>query len=160
MSDRIAVMRSGRIRQEGTPRELYDAPVERYVADFVGVSNFFAARAVDVGPILVLEAGSGQRLRAMPSASSRSIAAGTEVTVAIRPERVRVAGAEADGIPGRLVEATYTGDATDLLVRTPTLGDVLARRLNTEPGTEAARFAVGDAVTVAWDDRAALALAD
>ena len=42
MSDTIAIMRDGRIVQFGTPRELYDAPVNRYVADFVGESNFFA----------------------------------------------------------------------------------------------------------------------
>ncbi len=160
MSDRIAVMRAGRIRQEGTPRELYEAPVERYVADFVGVSNFFSARALDVGDVLVLESGSGHRLRATRVASAATIVPGAEVTVAVRPERVRVAGPDAGGVPGRLIEATYMGDATDLLVRTPALGDILARRLNAGAGAETARFAVGDEVTVAWDDGAALALAD
>ncbi|HEX6094253.1 MAG TPA: ABC transporter ATP-binding protein, partial [Dongiaceae bacterium] len=44
MSDSIAIMRDGRIVQSGSPAELYDAPVNRYVADFVGESNFFSGR--------------------------------------------------------------------------------------------------------------------
>ena len=47
MSDRVCVMREGRIVQMGSPRELYDRPATRYVADFVGKTNFFAATAAD-----------------------------------------------------------------------------------------------------------------
>ena len=47
MSDRVCVMREGRIVQSGSPRELYDRPVNRYVADFVGKSNFFAGPTKD-----------------------------------------------------------------------------------------------------------------
>ena len=47
MSDRVCVMREGRIIQSGSPRELYDKPVNRYVADFVGKSNFFAGPTKD-----------------------------------------------------------------------------------------------------------------
>ncbi len=160
MSDRLAVMRSGRIRQEGTPRELYDAPVERYVADFVGVSNFFPARVVAVDAPLLLETTSGYRLRAVRPDGTGPVAAGADVSIAVRPERVRLDGPDAGGVPGRLVETTYLGDATEFRVRTAALGDVVARRLNSEPGAEAARYAVGDAVTVVWDDAAALALTD
>jgi spermidine/putrescine transport system ATP-binding protein len=160
MSDRLAVMRHGRICQQGTPRELYDAPVERYVADFVGVSNFFPAKVLEVGQPLLVELPSGHRMRAVRPAGADPVAAGAGITIAVRPERVRLAAAEAGGIQGRLVEATYLGDSTDLLVRTDALGDVLGRRLNSEPGAEAARFAVGDLVTVDWDDAAALALTD
>lgn len=160
MSDRLAVMRGGRIRQQGTPRELYEAPVERYVADFVGVSNFFGARVVDAGRPLVVELPSGHRLRAVRPDAAGPVAVDDDVTVAVRPERVRVGGPDAEGIQGRVVEATYLGDATDLLVRTGALGDVLGRRLNSGPGAETARFAVGDPVAVSWDDAAALALTD
>jgi spermidine/putrescine transport system ATP-binding protein len=160
MSDRLAVMRNGRIRQVGTPRELYDTPVERYVADFVGSSNFFAARVLEAGDPLLVEMPSGHRMRATRPALARRLAVGDEVTVAVRPERVRLAPEGSAGIPGRLVGASYLGDATDLLVRTDALGDVLGRWLNSGPATEAARFAVGDPVTVTWDDAAALALAE
>lgn len=47
MSDRVCVMREGRISQSGSPRELYDRPVNRYVADFVGKSNFFPGPTAD-----------------------------------------------------------------------------------------------------------------
>jgi spermidine/putrescine transport system ATP-binding protein len=160
MSDRLAVMNHGRIRQLGTPRELYEAPVERYVADFVGVSNFFPGRVVETGSAIVVELSTGHSVRAVRPTGAGPVVAGDAVTVAVRPERVRVGGPEGDGVPGRLVEETFLGDATDLLVRTDALGDVLSRRLNGEPGATAARFAVGDLITVAWDDAAALALTD
>jgi len=50
MSDTISIMREGRIVQTGSPRELYDAPVNRYVADFIGQSDFFAGSLVEAGP--------------------------------------------------------------------------------------------------------------
>ncbi len=49
MSDTIGIMRDGRIEQFASPRELYDAPANRYVADFVGESNFFAGEVVEAG---------------------------------------------------------------------------------------------------------------
>ena len=48
MSDRICIMRSGRIVQVGSPQELYDRPRNRYVADFVGKSNFFEGRVTAI----------------------------------------------------------------------------------------------------------------
>ena len=50
MSDTISIMREGHVVQTGSPRELYDAPVNRYVADFIGQSNFFGGRLVEAGP--------------------------------------------------------------------------------------------------------------
>src|SRR5690242_4964175 len=50
MSDTISIMRDGRVVQTGSPRELYDAPVNRYVADFIGQSNFFSGHLLEAGP--------------------------------------------------------------------------------------------------------------
>src|SRR5215813_11836847 len=68
MSDTIAIMRDGRVVQFGTPTVLYDAPVSRYVADFVGESNFFVGEivAVDAGGAAI-KIGSGMTLRAVHS---------------------------------------------------------------------------------------------
>ena len=66
MSDRVCVMREGRIVQAGSPRELYDRPVNRYVADFVGKTNFFPGRSpaevLSVRPELIEIAGSTAQL--------------------------------------------------------------------------------------------------
>jgi spermidine/putrescine transport system ATP-binding protein len=66
MSDRVCVMREGRIVQSGSPRELYDQPVNRYVADFVGKTNFFPGRepgvVLSVRPELIDIAASEARL--------------------------------------------------------------------------------------------------
>jgi spermidine/putrescine transport system ATP-binding protein len=160
MSDRIAVMRGGKVRQIGTPYELYEAPVERYVADFVGVSNFFSGRVVGTDGTVLVETRSGATLRARLPPGRASAPLGTDVTVAVRPERVRIGPSESSGLPGRLVELTYLGDATDIRVMTEALGEVLVRRLNSDLGPRATGAAVGDLVRVNWDDAAALALTE
>ena len=66
MSDRVCVMREGRIVQSGSPRDLYDRPVNRYVADFVGKSNFFAgptsAEILSVRPEMIEIAATSAKL--------------------------------------------------------------------------------------------------
>ena len=80
-------MREGRIVQIGSPRELYDAPVNRYVADFIGESNFFAGR---------VKAGrQGARIRtesgvvAAPYPPGRPIDGAERAVIAVRPEVIR-----------------------------------------------------------------------
>ena len=74
MSDRVCVMREGRIVQAGSPRELYDRPVNRYVADFVGKTNFFAGPSADRGAERPARADRdrGQREAICPRASRRA----------------------------------------------------------------------------------------
>jgi len=169
MSDRLAVMRHGRILQEGTPRTLYEAPVDRFVADFIGISNFFAGSVVgsdpgaapaaaqagpEARPVMV-ETGTGLRIRA--TARRDGPAVGERAVVIVRPERIRLVPAAAALIPGRLVEATYLGDTIESRVETGALGMVLVRQQNGDPAA-AVRHAVGDEVGVDWDDAAAFAL--
>ena len=108
---------------------------------------------------VIVEVPSGRRLRArLPRSSSQAFDVGSQVTVAVRPERVSL-GPETDaGIVGRLTEATYLGDVTEFRVQTEALGPVVVRRQNGEPGD--ARYVAGQPVTVTWGDAAALALAD
>jgi spermidine/putrescine ABC transporter ATP-binding subunit len=88
MSDRVAVMHEGLIAQVGTPEDLYDRPCDRFVASFIGESNFLAGvvRGGEDGE-LVVECG-GATLRA--TASTR-LSPGEPVTLATRPERIRFA---------------------------------------------------------------------
>ena len=165
MSDRVCLMHEGRIVQVGSPRSLYDQPSSRYVADFVGKSNFFegVARTVGADGVAVdLDAGIGTVAR--PSTTAPPIAVGDRVAVSVRPEQMIVARAES-ALPGdsaftttaRVLNRIFLGEHTEYLLRCSSLGEFLVltpRRseLNERP------FETGEAVHVAWSRDAALAL--
>jgi spermidine/putrescine transport system ATP-binding protein len=104
MSDRIAVMSKGRILQVGTPGEIYESPVNRTVADFIGETNFLEAQAVGER----LRLADGQTLAYHASAQGA-------VTVAIRPERVALS--EGGNLAGEVEEVVYIGTDTLYLLR-------------------------------------------
>jgi putative spermidine/putrescine transport system ATP-binding protein len=87
MSDRIAVFHNGRLEQVGSPLEVYNRPVNRFVGEFIGDSNFFAGRADPARPGIVELTGIGP-----VRVARRDLPAGA-VTVMIRPERLRPVGA-------------------------------------------------------------------
>ncbi len=118
ISDRIVVMEQGRVSQIGTPLELYKAPGNRFVAEFIGEANFLPARAepaedgwvgIRIGP---------QRLRVV----SRPLAAGL-VTVLARPEAIRIT-TEGEGLAGTIQKVSYLGSSADYTVETE-LGSIL-----------------------------------
>ena len=89
MTDRVCIMREGRIVQAGTPRELYDEPVNRYVADFVGKSNFFAgARWLEagIGARRRRPLGDGSRQRRLPATERAAHCRVKASSLAVRPE--------------------------------------------------------------------------
>jgi len=162
MSDRVCIMREGRIVQVGSPRDLYDHPQSRYVADFVGKSNFFAGTvkradgasthvALDGGTVIEFNGTSGQ-------------AAGTKVDVSVRPEQLIVARdperlppTTAIRIPARILNRIFLGEHTEYLLRSDALGDFLA--LSPRQSELGGRpFDVGETVHVAWNREAALIL--
>jgi spermidine/putrescine transport system ATP-binding protein len=148
MSDRVGVMDAGRLLQVGAPREIYNHPVSRFVADFIGETNFIKGR-VEGGAILL---ASGQRV-------GRTEAPAGAVTLAVRPEQVRIAAAgDAGGLAATVTDTVYFGtdthchlvlaDGTAIVARlqSPPSGDV-----GLEPGAEVGlRFAEG-AVQVLGD---------
>ena len=94
MSDRVAVFCDGRVEQIGSPLDIYDRPVNRFVAEFIGVSNFFAGRADPSRPGWIELTGIGP----VRVARHAPLPAG-EVDVMIRPERLRLrASADAEGM--------------------------------------------------------------
>ena len=103
MSDRIAVMQGGRVQQLGRPEEIYEAPANRFVADFIGGANLIPAR---IGP----QGAAAEGLGVVPATG----AAGAEVTLAIRPERLAIlpAGNRQSGDLGPLTvaERIYMGN--------------------------------------------------
>ena len=126
LSDRIAVMSRGRIEQLGAPREIYERPASRFVADFIGASTVLRGRAA--APDLVMLAP-GLEVRV---AAGTALRTGADVELAIRPERVQLAGGPGAGtVEARVEGLVYQGALTEVSAR---LGDgQLLRAFVTEP---------------------------
>jgi len=110
MSDRIAVMSSGRILQIGSPTEIYEQPTSRFVADFIGETNFLAARCEEVA-----EGQARFRLRSgdlVQGLAIPGLLSGAEVTLAIRPERLDLLADGQPGIPATMQDLLYIGNDT------------------------------------------------
>ena len=92
MSDRVCIMREGRIVQMGSPRELYDEPSNRYVADFVGKSNFFAGK-VKAGSdqLMAVTLADGRDVSARVPRTAKSPASGDSIVLSVRPELMMIA---------------------------------------------------------------------
>ncbi|GIK99382.1 MAG: polyamine-transporting ATPase [Alphaproteobacteria bacterium] len=168
MSDTIGIMRDGRVVQHGTPRELYDAPASRYVADFVGESNFFPGSVVAADTAGArLRTTSGLVLHGRHAPGGAGLAGADQGVIAVRPEVVelwhpadRVDAAAYDAVvTGRIQNRIYLGDQTEFSVATAELGPVLVRA----PKTAAAvlrGLGQGDEVRLAWRRGDALALSE
>ena len=131
MSDRILLFNNGEVQQSGTPQEIYNHPVNPFVADFLGKVSFFSGTAEEDR---ILLPDWGVRLPD-PEPSRRGA-----VTVGIRPENVRLRP-EAGELQGVIERAYYLGDTTDFRVR---VGKAEVRAIM--EGGAHARFAAGDRV--------------
>ncbi len=87
MSDRIAIMDQGIVQQLGEPRQIYEHPANRFVADFIGETNFIAATLIECGPPATLRIG---ELDVLGTTDGREIPSGQAVTLAIRPEKINL----------------------------------------------------------------------
>jgi iron(III) transport system ATP-binding protein len=139
MSSRIAVMQDGKVRQVGRPRDVYERPETRFVAEFIGSSTFL--------PGTVLSAAAGEltvstRPGRLVLRSVLSLPAGADVIVSIRPESVALRPAAAGEAPrpgewsGEVVSRAFLGDSVDHVVR---VGDAEVRArgnpaVSVEPG--------------------------
>jgi iron(III) transport system ATP-binding protein len=140
ISNCVAVMRDGRIEQSGKPREVYERPSSRFVANFIGTSNFVDGDIAEVGPDgTYMVRALGGTLRAT---SPGSLAKGTRVTVCIRPEHVGLEAGEpspsdAPGWRGVVQARAFLGESVDHLVSVGSL-EIRARchpSLSIPPGT-------------------------
>ncbi|PWJ84899.1 spermidine/putrescine ABC transporter ATP-binding subunit [Pseudaminobacter salicylatoxidans] len=160
MSDRIAVMFGGRITQVASPKEIYQRPVNRQVADFLGGMNFVKAEIVEENgaSIVVDTLGFGRVRTDKPPAFTRN---GGSATLGIRPERLRVLWDDATSkfeVAGRVVERHYFGEITHLIVEIPGLEKPLSVTETNDFGAD--DIPVGSAVRLAYDPDALVALAD
>jgi spermidine/putrescine transport system ATP-binding protein len=170
MSDVIVVMNAGHIHQQGGPTDLYERPVDRFVADFIGVSNPIAAKVVSFDPATRrarVETDRGLSLDGAVTDPTAHPGVGDAVTVAVRPERLRVEAAEVGdpasesawtAIPGRVHQGTYLGDQTEYRIETQHAGELVARRQNATGAASGPGVGPGDAVIVRWHEEANLIL--
>ena len=117
MSDRLAVMRAGKIVQMGGPHEIYDEPADTYVADFLGVSNLMAVTVVERGPGHKCVVKLGESALAADFGGQE---APDRAHAVIRPERVRIeefGSAGPNRVPGMVERLVYLGSTTQVMIR-------------------------------------------
>jgi putative spermidine/putrescine transport system ATP-binding protein len=156
LANLIAVMRDGDIEQIGSPGEIYRRPVTRFVADFIGSSNFFEGRIVAVvGGQAQIESNSGVRLLA--AAPHTAISVGDRVTVALRPEHVRLNAAVAAGInstEASLERIVYRGLNTHYHLRLADGAPLIAIQQGVD-GSSPIEMAADRPIRIAWDSASA-----
>jgi spermidine/putrescine ABC transporter ATP-binding subunit len=150
MADRVAVMQQGRVRQLAHPRDLYEFPSCRFVADFIGKMNLFEGHVRGSGGGRVTAAVDGIGELDLPHEGA---AAGT-IGIAVRPEKVALSAEEpASGdsilLPARVVQVAYHGNESHVFVKTESgldMAIVMPNRVrSTEPD-----YAAGDACWISW----------
>jgi spermidine/putrescine transport system ATP-binding protein len=160
MSDRIAVMRHGRIEQLGTPEDLYERPATEFVAGFLGVSNLLDATVIGRnGTYAELRLANGTVVRA----PSRLTGDGDQVRIGIRPEKLHVTpladgevsadDGESNGIEGTVLDASYVGVSTQYLVETDDKHRMVVYAQNLETSGASEVLAGGQRVRLAWQPK-------
>lgn len=154
MSDRIAVFNKGRIEQIGSPREVYDAPATRFVAEFIGETNLMegTVEAVDGGEARIRLPSGGH----IVSTIGGGVAVGGNVLVSVRPERINLTEAHAEAgncLEAEVADCVYQGDhlRVQLQAGSQTLIAKLGRRAGEHPAGRRlhAAFAPGDCTVIA-----------
>ena len=158
MSDEIVILRDGRIEQSGAPGTLYERPATRFVADFLGKSNFLAGEVAERGQDRFHYTIGEERL--VQAGAPLPTAPNGRVLVALRPEKLLVFNekpATQNVSPGRIEQFNYYGANYHFKVTTPALGDLIvtapAWRCEVEPR-------IGSEIWVGWDPDAAVVIAE
>ena len=146
MSDRIAVMDSGVVRQVADPTTLYEFPHDRFVASFIGQTNMFSGRVESVsGDRVALRTSDGEKIEAK---GQEVVEVNSEAYVTVRPEKVRF-GSSGDNVCGvEVQQIVYLGISTQYITALPGGEKLVVYQQNTH---DTAGPAVGDEVRVTWD---------
>jgi spermidine/putrescine transport system ATP-binding protein len=153
MSDRIAVMEGGEVKQCSTPEEVYEQPTGPFVAGFIGVSNLLPGVAENGGVRL----GSGVLCRAdVPG----DCAPGDPVHLSVRPEKIWTEEAEEGmvSVEGTIVERVYVGTTTQVILELADGVRLIALEQNTHRAKADNRWEIGDRLSVSWHPEHSLVL--
>lgn len=156
LSDRIAVMSEGRIRQCGAPDEIYRRPTDRFVASFVGDVNVLHARLERVSGAFATVALGEARIQ-VPAGPLNGIAVGADVELFVRPEQLRAAKAgDAAATQGTVGAHIYQGGHVDIYI--DTVAAASGRMLMRLSDRDAiARWPVGERIGITFDEADAAA---
>jgi spermidine/putrescine transport system ATP-binding protein len=159
MSDRIAVMSGGVALQIGNANDIYERPNCKFVADFIGETNFLIGKVKQqTGESAVVELPGGQTVWAV---SEKAVASGTEVSVAVRPEKVEMN--EVNDFPnkfeGHVVTVVYIGTDTHYGVNLSNGQHLRVREQNNLPGSRPLAVE-GDGVSISFAAEAARVLTE
>lgn len=153
MSDRVAVMHDGRIAQIDSPELLYERPNCRYVANFVGRTNFMAVRVVDNAADSVRVANSAGDHTFLVASPPSAFQAGERCLLGVRPEHFHLGGGRSNSLQARVRGGTYLGSVRYIDAVGP--GDenftVQAQPGEPLPGR-------GDLITISWRPEACFLL--
>jgi len=163
LSSRVAVMDKGRFQQIGTPKEIYEFPANRFVADFIGTMNTFegVVTAVDDQQIQVYSDEAGETLTAL---GRQLVEIGEHVEIAVRPEKIFISKEkpEDDGdvcIPGVVFDLGYLGNRS--IYRIKLASDKIVRVSSQNRRRSITRFLEwDDKVWLTWRPRSAVVLLD
>ncbi len=155
MSDRIAVMDEGKVRQLAGPTTLYETPANRFVAGFIGQTNVFSGTVeVADGERVTLRTREGLRVDAV-AREQVSPGEGEEVHAAVRPEKVRFGESGDNVCAAEVRQIVYLGASTQYIVELEGGGKLVLYQQN---AFDAAGPSEGDGVSVAWDAQNCLVL--
>ena len=153
MADKIVVMRDGKLEQVGSATEIYQRPVSRFVANFIGASNMFSGQVEQrqgSGAIICVSPGLRLLVDELPAPA-------TEVMVSIRPEAIVVErvgqGASVEGpngVAARVDQAIYRGFVSHYYLKTKSGEQIIAFEQN-QSQRAGLRYAVGEEVVARWD---------
>ena len=155
MSDRIAVMSAGKILQVGSPWTIYDRPADRFVADFIGETNFLAAQVNNIGDgraSVTLNSGAN-----ISATVAEGFKPNGKATVVVRPEHAKLVKGAGD-ITGVVENIVYFGTDTHIQVRLSEGDPFTVRQQNTRKG--GCGFGLGDHVGIQIGNEAAQVLKD
>lgn len=130
MADAIAVLKAGRLEQTGKPLDLYRRPASRFVADFIGESNFIAG-TIDSSTAqkTIMQTAVGK----LESSAFTALAAGAKIIAAFRPESVAISRAGSTGpnaLAGNIVQTTYLGEMAEHVVELANAQRIKAFEIN------------------------------
>jgi spermidine/putrescine transport system ATP-binding protein len=153
MSDRIAVMASGRLAQVGTPEEIYERPRTRFVADFIGESNCFSGIITAAGEDTVALKTEGDLTVSLPPDQGLSV--GQQVQFSVRPEKFRVDPENTttdweNQFVGEIVNKIYLGDSSHYVIALSPEDKITVFLKKERTGQQQISYSVGDRVLVSW----------
>jgi spermidine/putrescine transport system ATP-binding protein len=155
MSDRIGIMNDGKLLQIGASEDIYESPNSRFVAGFIGETNFIAGTVAEEGAV---------RLSNAVVVRARTFSAkGTEVTVTLRPEKIHLhqtpdtARPGYNTVPGTISRRIYYGESLYYEIDIGT-GDLIDARVENVPSQQ--RYEAGDEIVISFHPEAAEALTE